>query len=40
MGGVGEHVKFHPYEKGGGAKKVLVMLKGGGHNSFGVVLMQ
>ena len=27
MGG-GEHVKFYPYEKGGGAEKVLAMLKG------------
>ena len=29
----GGHVKFYPYEKGGGAKKVLAMLKGG-HNKF------
>ena len=29
MGGVG-HVKFYPYEKGGGVvEKVLAMLKGG-----------
>ena len=29
------HVKFYPYEKGGGAEKVLAMLKGGGgHNKF------
>ena len=33
MGGRGEHVKFYPYEKGGGAEKVLAMLKGG-HNKF------
>ena len=30
----GGHVKFYPYEKGGGgADKVLAMLKGG-HNKF------
>ena len=29
----GGHVKFYPYEKGGGAEKVLAMLKGG-HNKF------
>ena len=29
----GGHVKFYPYEKGG-AEKVLVMLKGGGHSKF------
>ena len=28
MGG-GGHVKFYPYEKGGGSEKVLAMLKGG-----------
>ena len=29
------NVKFYPYEKGGGAKKVLAMLKGGGgHKQF------
>ena len=33
MGG-GGHVKFYPYEKGGGAEKVLAMLKGG-YNFFG-----
>ena len=27
--GGGGHVKFYPCEKGGGAKKVLAMLKGG-----------
>ena len=32
MGG-GGHVKFYPYEKGGGAEKVLAMLKGG-HKRF------
>ena len=32
MGG-GGHVKFYPYEKGGGAEKVLAMLKGG-HKKF------
>ena len=26
-------MKFYPYEKGGGAEKVLAMLKGG-HNKF------
>ena len=26
-------MKFYPYEKGGGAEKVLAMLKGG-HNNF------
>ena len=31
-------MKFDPYEKGGGAEKVLAMLKGGGATkSFGVV---
>ena len=32
----GGHGKFYPYEKGGGAEKVLAMLKegGGGHNKF------
>ena len=29
-------MKFYPYEKGGGAEKVLAMLKGG-TKSFGVV---
>ena len=29
----GGHVKFYPYEKGGGAEKVLAMLKGG-HKKF------
>ena len=29
----GRHVKFYPYEKGGGAEKVLAMLKGG-HKKF------
>ena len=33
--GGGRHVKFYPYEKGGGgAEKVLAMLKGRGHNKF------
>ena len=28
-------MKFYPYKReGGGAEKVLAMLKGGGHNSF------
>ena len=27
-------MKFYPYEKGGGADKVLAMLTGGGHNKF------
>ena len=31
--GGGGHVKFDPYKKGGWAKKVLAMLKGG-HNKF------
>ena len=32
----GGHVKFYPYEKGGGAENVLEMLKwgGGGHTTF------
>ena len=30
-------MKFYPYEKGGGAEKVLAILKGGGTTSFGVV---
>ena len=32
----GGHVKFYRYEKGGGAEKVLAMLKGGGggHKTF------
>ena len=29
----GGHVKFYPYEKGGGAEKVLAILKGG-HKKF------
>ena len=34
----GGYVKFYPYEKGGGAEKVLTMLKGGGGTqNFGVV---
>ena len=37
--GGGDHVKFYPYKKGGGAENVLAMLKGG-TNSFGVVLTQ
>ena len=32
----GGHVKFYPYEKGGGAEIFLTMLKGG-TKSFGVV---
>ena len=32
-------VKFSPYEKGGGAEKVLAMLKGG-TTSFRVVFMR
>ena len=36
-GGVG-HVKFYPYEKGGGAEKVLAMLKGG-QKSVGIFFM-
>ena len=34
-------MKFYPYEKGGGAEKVLAMLKGGGEGtiSFGVVFV-
>ena len=31
--GRGGHVKFYPYEKGGGAEKVLAILKGG-HKQF------
>ena len=27
-------MKFYPYVKGGGAEKVLAMLKGGGHKKF------
>ena len=27
-------MKFYPYEKGGGAEKVLAMPKGKGHNKF------
>ena len=34
-GGGRVHAKFYPYEKGGGAEKVLAMLKGGGgHKKF------
>ena len=33
------HVKFYPYEKGGGAEKVLAMLKGG-TKCFEVVFMR
>ena len=36
--GGGGHVKFYPYNKGGGAEKVLAMLNGG-PTSFGVVFM-
>ena len=40
----GGHVKFYPYEKGGGggAENVLAMLNrgGGGTKGFGVVFMQ
>ena len=34
--GGGGHVKFYSYEKGagGGAEKVLAMLKGGGHTKL------
>ena len=32
-------MKLYPYEKGGGAEKVLAILKGGGTKSFGVVFM-
>ena len=35
--GRGRHVKFYPYKTGGGAEKVLAMLKGG-TKSFEVVL--
>ena len=31
----GGHVKFYPYEKGGGRKKVLAMLKGGAQQVLG-----
>ena len=31
--GRGGHVKFYPYKKGGGAEKVIAMLKGG-HKKF------
>ena len=37
--GWGEQMEFYPYEKGGGAEKVLAMLKGG-TNSFWVAFMQ
>ena len=30
----GGHVKFYPYEKGGGAEKVEAMLEGGRHKKF------
>ena len=34
-------MKFYPYEKvGGGAEKVLAMLKGGGTKGFGVAPTQ
>ena len=33
MGGGWGHVNFYPYKKGGGAEKVLAMLKGG-HKQF------
>ena len=38
-GGGGRHVKFYPYEKGGGDGRSLTMLNrgGGGTTSFGVV---
>ena len=32
-GGGGGHVKFYPYEKGGGAETILATLKGG-HKKF------
>ena len=38
-GGGVSRVKFYPYEKGGGAEKVLAMLKGGTRR-FGVVFTQ
>ena len=40
--GRGGHVKFYPYENGGGgrAEKVLVMLKGGAQQVFWVVFMR
>ena len=33
--GGGWHVKFNPYERGGGAEKVLAMLKGGAQKVLG-----
>ena len=30
----GGQVKFYPYKKGGGAEKVVAMLKEGGHPNF------
>ena len=37
----GGHVKFYPSKKrGGGAEKVLAMLKEGGTKSFGVIFAQ
>ena len=35
----GRHVKFYPYEKGGGTEKDLAMLKGGGHKNWGSFYM-
>ena len=32
----GGHVKFYPYEKGGGAQQALAMLFKGGHSKFWV----
>ena len=37
MGGGGGHVKFYPYEKGGGGKTSFSYAEGGSQ-SFGVVL--
>ena len=31
----GRHMKFYPYEKGGGAEKVLAILKGGTQKVLG-----
>ena len=39
VGGRGGQVKFYPYKKGA-LETVLAMLKGGGHKSVGVVLIQ
>ena len=39
----GGHVKFYPYEKGGGGEKGFIHAKGGGGGgtkSFGVVFMR